>query len=276
MSRRSDKQTTKEPTEGAKMTSTTSSRWRAAIATTVAIAVAALAAAPARADFGLDGGPTVLFHAPQNFGVFDVIAEQEPPLPVSVTQAGGHPDLSVIFKVNQVDLPAFGGLYPTERLRDVVTDMPAGFYGNPQSRPSCTWQQFSANRGYCDVNAQVGMVVPTVSNNPGDGILYKNPLPIYNIRTDGDETAVLAFSFGNVVTKMTITPRTDGDYGLRATISGLTQTGPIFASRCGAIRRIRSTTGSAWASTAKRPTSTSTRTRSSRGGGRARRRDCRS
>ena len=50
-------------------------------------------------------------------------------------------------------------------------------------------------------------------------LLVWTSLPIYNIKTDGDETAVLAFSFGNVVTKMTITPRTDGDYGLRATIS---------------------------------------------------------
>ena len=61
--------------------------------------------------------------------------------------------------------------------------------------------------------------------------MYKNPLPVYNIKTDSDDTAVLAFSLGNVVTKMTVTPRTDGDYGLRTTINGVTQTGAVFGAR---------------------------------------------
>ena len=123
------------------------------------------------------------------------------------------------------------GLYPTGALKDVVTDLPAGFYGNPQNRPSCTTSEFTLGDGYCNPNVQVGVASIQIGNQEDQGALYKQPIPIYNIKAAGDQTAVLAFSTTGIPTLMRITPRTDGDYGLQATISGVTEYAPIYAVR---------------------------------------------
>ncbi len=209
-------------------------RCRAVIGMVLAVAaIGVVAVAPAQAEFGLDGPLTVELHDPQDLGILEAIRPGDGPPLVANTQAGGHPDLTVGFKIKQIVNPdcCATGLYPAGALKDVVTDLPAGFYGNPQNRPSCTTSEFTLGDGYCNPNVQVGVASIQIGNQEDQGALYKQPIPIYNIKAAGDQTAVLAFSTTGVPTLIRITPRTDGDYGLQATISGTTEFAPIYAVR---------------------------------------------
>src|SRR5215213_322405 len=76
-------------------------------------------------------------------------------------QAGGHPDFSFNFSVplNEVD----PDLTPLEAPRDVLLDLPPGFFANPTSFPTCTIDQLAGatnglNTQLCPIASQVGRV----------------------------------------------------------------------------------------------------------------------
>jgi hypothetical protein len=196
------------------------------------LAGSALLAGPAAADFGFDGGVRAEYHQPRDIGLLDTFTEEGGPPLVAETQAGAHSDLTVDFLLNQKPTPPGGNSpVPDETLRDVVADLPTGFYGNPQSRPACAAAEFAANTGFCNENAQVGVVAVQIGTDPAQGAFYKSNVPVYNMQTSKDETAVLAFAVAGVPVKMTVTPRSEGDYGLQATMRGLPQTVLIYGAK---------------------------------------------
>jgi hypothetical protein len=146
------------------------------------------------------------------FGMRDAKVEFRDPDKVPVTQAGGHPDVLTHIKYNLEERPG-GAIAPAESVRDIVVDLPAGFYGNPQSFPQCNMDQLIATEGYCDIDAQVGVFYLDLSV-PFGGETFYWEFPIYNMVSSDSQTAVLSAVVLSVPVKMIVSVRTDGDYGL--------------------------------------------------------------
>jgi DNA-binding beta-propeller fold protein YncE len=148
---------------------------------------------------------------------YEVIDEHGNPY----TQAGGHPyEVRVHFKINSNNA-GFPRIL-VANLKDVLTQLPAGFIGNPSATPKCTRGEVDGNR--CSGAAQVGFI--EVGLPPGgstaDGIY--NLVPPKGI----------AAEFGAFITERTNTYidarlRSDGDYGVTAedtnipTIAGIAE-----------------------------------------------------
>ncbi|MGX6446702.1 hypothetical protein ACVU7I_01320 [Patulibacter sp. S7RM1-6] len=197
--------------------------------------------APASAQDTIDfrDDPVTMLHAPQDIGPFELLNFAPEPPRVPDLRSGAHPDLTVDLRLSERPNPAYdpgNGQYPTvpsAQLRDVEADLDAGFYGNPQNRPSCAQSRIVDSTGYCDPNAQVGVaIVQTAPDEYSDqGTIYRSVVPVYNVTTGRDETASFSFSVYGVPTLMSVTPRTDGDYGLRASIRRITQAGNVYGAR---------------------------------------------
>jgi hypothetical protein len=134
------------------------------------------------------------------------------PAGAPVTQAGFHTDLKTTVKFNLTELAGGGEVTPDESIRDVITDLPAGFYGNPQSLPFCTLEQLQVGEGYCNPDAQVGVFTLHVGvTDESFGLEF----PIYNMASSDNQTAVLGTIVISVPVKLIVSVRTDGDYGLQ-------------------------------------------------------------
>jgi hypothetical protein len=139
------------------------------------------------------------------------------------TQAGVHADLISQFTTNSIINPE-GALVSDGQPKDVQTELPAGFYGNPESIPFCTSAFLISNGGLCNPAAQVGLLSIAVDNPPS----FYLDLPVYNMAATDEETAVLAGNVFGALVKVILTVRTDGDYGLRADIHGINQGLPLY------------------------------------------------
>ena len=88
------------------------------------------------------------------------------------TQAGSHPfSFNVHFemKTEEDGQPEGGGL------RDVKVDLPAGFFGNPHTTPSCSQSEFAGNVPRCPGSTQLGVLHAVI---PGTGSIEG---PVYNV-----------------------------------------------------------------------------------------------
>jgi hypothetical protein len=183
-----------------------------------AVAVATLAtmlalAAPASAEFG--------------FASFE--ASFHDPAGNPTAQAGAPTDFTTAFSWNTTSAPT-GEDIPDGQPRDIFVDTPPGFYGDPQAVPQCTPLQFSRFFEGCAPSTQVGVArLLLMINTPEDEFAWFQT-PIYNMVPREHETASLGFRIYTAPVQMTLEPRTDGDYGLRATIRGVNQAVPVFAA----------------------------------------------
>lgn len=139
------------------------------------------------------------------------------------TQAGVHADLISSFTTNSTTSPE-GSLVTDGQPKDVQTELPAGFYGNPEAVPFCTSAFLIGHGGICNPAAQVGLLSIAVDNPPS----FYLDLPVYNMAATDDETAVLAGNVFGALVKVILSVRTDGDYGLRADIHGINQGLPLY------------------------------------------------
>ena len=134
-----------------------------------------------------------------------------------VTQAGSHADVVTDLTFNLTTDPN-GTEIPDEELRDLQVDLPAGFYGNPKAQPTCTAAQLVARDGYCDPAAQVGVL--TYGSSPGSA---SNSRSTTCRRRRRRRRCSAPSSSGSAVLNINVSVRTEGDYGLRATISNVNQ-----------------------------------------------------
>ncbi|HEY8583260.1 MAG TPA: hypothetical protein VIL49_09940, partial [Capillimicrobium sp.] len=191
-------------------------RRRRSLAAGALAALAGLAvAAPAQAEFGMSSF-SASFHDPVG---------------APVTQAGSHPDLTISFELNEAPHPSGGDPVPDGQLRDVVAELPRGFYGNPQNVPACEPSMIGGVFPTCPHESQVG--VAWVKVGPGAPVEFMNelPFPIYNVVPRNDEAAVLSFNVLSAVVKITNTVRPDGDYRLRTSISNTNQGAGVYGVR---------------------------------------------
>src|SRR5262249_55665350 len=83
------------------------------------------------------------------FGFTSFATTYEQPLGGSALLAGGHPDMVIDLEMNSTEVSP--GLHqPDDQVRDFETQLPAGFYGNPQVAPTCSMAEIIGGEGFCD------------------------------------------------------------------------------------------------------------------------------
>ncbi len=166
----------------------------------VACAGLATATTAAAAEFGIDSFTTSV--TAQNGQDF--------------TMAGGHPfaaeaDIRFTSKLN----PFVGDgttLAPIEEVRDVQTQLPPGFVGNPLTVPRCPLhmvQTVSGQKSRCPAETAVGIMVVDAFINVAS--------PIFNVEPEDGYPAQFAFSDNGLTFLLYPTLRSDGNYGIDVT-----------------------------------------------------------
>jgi hypothetical protein len=137
------------------------------------------------------------------------------------TQAGGHPDLSTSFTLEDPGAP--------EAARNVIFDAPEGVFGNPEAIPRCTSVDFALQQ--CFPSSQAGLITirADYENDPNRLL---GTAPIFNMAVPPSQVATFAFYVPvlNIPIIIPVTVRTAEDYGLRFTVSNITQKTPLAAA----------------------------------------------
>ena len=141
----------------------------------------------------------------------------------SSTAAGGHPDLSASFALEEPGSP--------EAAESVTVNLPRGVFGNPNAIPTCDVSDFALMQ--CPANTQAGTVTIR-ANYSGEPDYLLGTAPVYDldVQVEG-ETARLAFIVPqlNIPIAVPIQVRTGSDYGLRMTVAGITQLIPLASAK---------------------------------------------
>jgi len=136
----------------------------------------------------------------------------------STSQAGGHPDLFTHFKL--------GGVGASEVPKNVTFNTPRGLFGNPKILTICDSIDFAFSR--CSSNTQAGLIT-IHANYEGDPNFLLGTAPIYNVEPGSNDAARFAFVVPvlEIPVAIPVTIRSATDYGLRFTVSGITQEAPL-------------------------------------------------
>jgi hypothetical protein len=139
----------------------------------------------------------------------------------STTLAGGHPDLSTSFSLESPGEP--------EAARNVVFNAPEGLFGNPNALFKCTSSDFALDQ--CPSNSQAGLIT-VYANYKGNPNFLLGTAPIFGLEPLGEQTALFAFIVPtlNIPINIPVAVRTGTDYGLRFTVSNITQVTPLAAA----------------------------------------------
>ena len=151
------------------------------------------------------------------------------------TQAGSHPhSASTSFDLNY-HLNRAGEKILDGEPKDIVVELPSGFTGNPNATPRCTNTELedlrepgNAYGGNCRPDTQVG-IAALLLGGAKQGV-KKFHTPLFNMVPTAGEVARLAFLIYGEVVNVEIAVRTSSDYGLTATVSGITQVAPPISS----------------------------------------------
>ncbi|HVO55046.1 MAG TPA: hypothetical protein VMT37_11605 [Solirubrobacterales bacterium] len=101
-------------------------------------------------------------------------------------------------------------------MRDIITDLPAGFAGAPTSAPTCSYVRLREGSGQCPIDSQVGFTkVDFAAQIP---LVFSGWVPVYNMEPAPGDVATFAFNLSNVVTSVHIHVRSGSDYGVRAEV----------------------------------------------------------
>jgi hypothetical protein len=139
----------------------------------------------------------------------------------SSSLAGAHPDLHTHFKLKDAGAP--------EVAKNVTFNAPRGIFGNPSVLETCTSLDFALTQ--CPPNAQAGLIT-IHANYEGDPDFLLGTAPIYKVAPGTDEAARLAFIAPvlDIPVAIPVTVRSATDYGLRFTVSGITQLTPLASA----------------------------------------------
>jgi hypothetical protein len=136
----------------------------------------------------------------------------------SDTTAGAHPDLSTSFTLEAPGEP--------EAAKNVIFSAPEGIFGNPNAIFQCTAIDFALDQ--CAPNSQAGLatIYASYSGNPS---YLLGTAPIYGLEPVGEQTALLALVVPtlNIPIYIPVAVRSADDYGLRFTVSNITQVTPL-------------------------------------------------
>ena len=109
---------------------------------------------------------------------------------------------------------------------NVIFDAPRGLFGNINAVTKCQPAEFALDR--CPPNSQIGLIT-VYSNYEGNPSFLLGTAPLYDVSPQADQTALLQFNVPtlDIPISIPITVRTGSDYGLRFTVSDITQLTPL-------------------------------------------------
>ncbi len=188
------------------------------------------AAGTLEARFAVSGGgggpastvaPVTVTRAAPAFGIAAFDGSISGANGVPLTQAGGHPafaSVSLDFDTETNPAPGGGALWPVEAIRDVITDLPPGFVGDPAAADTCTVAQLASGLGLeshpqCPVSSQVGTTTVRL-RGLRTGPIAIGPLPVYNMVAPPDVPAEFGFDVYGSVIVLRGSVRSGGDYGI--------------------------------------------------------------
>lgn len=139
----------------------------------------------------------------------------------SSSLAGEHPDLHTYFKLADPGAP--------EVAKDIRFDLPSGYFGNPSVLTPCTPLDFALQQ--CPPNSQTGLITIRASRE-GDPDFLLGTAPVYSLEPGPEEAARFSFIAPvlDVPISIPVTVRSAVDYGLRFTVSGITQLTPLSSA----------------------------------------------
>jgi hypothetical protein len=141
---------------------------------------------------------------------------------LSTYQAGAHPDLITTFGLDHDSVFAPLGGTP----RDIAVALPPGLVGAANATPTCPMGTVANVEKACPIEAAVGEVDAKVYYPPS--LLQLHEL-VYNVTPSPDEPA--AFGFSAVVpVRLDTSLRSDGDYGITARSTDLTEGGSLIGA----------------------------------------------
>ena len=151
--------------------------------------------------------------ASEGIGTFSVTS--------SDSQAGAHPDLGMHFSLESPGNP--------ESARNVIVNTPEGIFGNPHAITQCTSVDFALEQ--CPSSSQAGLIT-VYANFKGDPNRLMGTAPIFDRVPEGEQSALFAFIVPNlgIPVSIPVAVRTGSDFGLRFTVSELTQLAPLSAA----------------------------------------------
>jgi hypothetical protein len=136
-------------------------------------------------------------------------------------QAGGHPDLSTSFTLEDPGAP--------EAARNVSFEAPRGIFGNPEAIARCSSVDFALQQ--CFPSAQAGLIT-IYAKYENDPKYLLGTAPIFNMEVPSSQVAQFAFIVPvlNIPMNIPVTVRTADDFGLRFTVSNISQKTPLAAA----------------------------------------------
>lgn len=139
-------------------------------------------------------------------------------------QAGGHPfAVTTEFDLNTRS-DAKGRIVPSENVKSIRVENPAGLYGNPQAIPRCNPADLAISDPEtfifdCPIDTQVGTTQLTFVSN---GAFYFHPtVPVYNVTPGEDYPASFGFAFLTLPVNLNASVRTESDNGLDINLEGV-------------------------------------------------------
>jgi hypothetical protein len=145
------------------------------------------------------------------------------------TQAGAHPsELLTSFEFATELDNRVGYQVPTASLKESVIELPAGAVGNPTVTPRCAQSAMNGpvpDPGSCPSDSQIGYAELDIR------FLFGRVLktyPVYNMVPPPGEPAQFAFLVISSVAHIDVKVRSDGDYGVSATVHNANALVPLY------------------------------------------------
>jgi hypothetical protein len=146
----------------------------------------------------------------------------------SLTQAGGHPDLTIAYSGESRNAPKTTNTCQCNDLMDFDVSLPAGFIGNPHATPQCNAANFA--RETCPGDSQVGVITYSVELGGGVPLTFANE-PVYNTLPRPTQAGLLSVKLVagllGIPLYTVLAARTGSDYGLDARTDGLQRMVPL-------------------------------------------------
>ena len=147
----------------------------------------------------------------------------------AATQAGAHPwELTTSFELATIPDARVPYEIPSQSLKDTVVELPPGAVGDPFAVPQCSQQAMNVPGSACSPDTQVGIAELDVSWVLGRQTLT---VPIYNMVPPTGEPAQFAFLVIASIAHVDVKLRSDGDYGVTATVHNANSTTTIYGAK---------------------------------------------
>lgn len=141
---------------------------------------------------------------------------------IATPQAGGHPNLKTSFAIENPGAP--------EAAKNITFNAPTGVFGNPRSITQCVLANFALDE--CPPNSQAGLITIR-ADYKGNPDYLLGTAPLFSIAPEEGETARFSFIVPilNIPISIPVTVRTTTDYGLRFTVSDITEVAPLAEAK---------------------------------------------